>query len=188
VTFAISDVVGDRPEDIGSGPTLPDPTSLADAKAILARHRIAPPERGWSETVNVEEAEGWDADYRIVASGDTALKAAAAEAVSLGWEPILFDRHAQGEARDVARRHASAAMDALKAGRRAALISGGELTVTQSGKGRGGPGREYLLPSPSLWTAHPTSPPSPPTPTGWTEATMPPAPSSIRRPSTGPRC
>lgn len=141
-TLAMSDVVGDRPEDIGSGPTVADPTSLADAAAVLLRHGIAAPNRGWSETVKPEEAGSWHADYRIVAGGGTALDAAAAEAARLGWEPVLFDRQAEGEARIVAEAHAERAR---KAGRRAALISGGELTVTLAGKGSGGPSREYAL-------------------------------------------
>lgn len=145
VTLAISDVVGDRPEEIGSGPTVADPTSLEEAKAILGRHRIAVPDRGWSESVKPGEAKVWNADYRIIASGDTALEAAASEAMRLGWEAVPIDAHAQGEARDVARRHASIALETLRSGRRIALVSGGELTVTLSGQGSGGPSREYAL-------------------------------------------
>ena len=145
MTLTISDVVGDRPEDIGSGPTVPDPTTLADARAILARYHIAVPGRGWSETVKPDEAVGWNADYRIIASGDTALEAAASEAARLGWKPVLFDRRARGEAREVARHHAATAIEALRSGKRTALISGGELTVTLSGEGSGGPSREYAL-------------------------------------------
>ena len=145
VTLAISDVVGNRPEDIGSGPTVADPTSLEDAQAILARHGIDAPDRGWSETVKPSESKGWHADYRIIASSDTALGAAAREAARLGWEAVSIDAHAQGEARDTARRHASMALETLRSGRRIALISGGELTVTRSGQGSGGPSREYAL-------------------------------------------
>ncbi|HKR24046.1 MAG TPA: DUF4147 domain-containing protein, partial [Allosphingosinicella sp.] len=62
LTLAISDVANDRPEDIGSGPTVADPTTIAHAKAILARHRIDAPARGWSETVKRRAC-----DFRIVA-------------------------------------------------------------------------------------------------------------------------
>ncbi|TFI57001.1 DUF4147 domain-containing protein [Sphingomonas parva] len=135
VTLAISDVVGDRPEDIGSGPTAPDPTSIADAVAILGRHGIAAPEVGWSESVKAV-----DGTYRIVAGGRTALEAAAAKARTLGYDPVTLE--CEGEARDVARDHAARILSAAPG---TALISGGELTVTVRGDGTGGPNQEYAL-------------------------------------------
>jgi hydroxypyruvate reductase len=135
VTLAISDVVGDRPHDIGSGPTAADPTTLAQAKAVLARCGIYAPERGWSETP--KQVPG---DYRIVASGQTAVEAAAAKAAALGWRAIVSE--CEGEAREIGRAHAEAAMAAAPG---TALISGGELTVTVTGAGRGGPNQEYAL-------------------------------------------
>jgi hydroxypyruvate reductase len=135
VTLAISDVVGDSPEDVGSGPTAADPTSLADARAVLARHGIAAPRRGWSETPD-DVAGAW----RLVASGADALAAAAAEARRLGYEVRLL--HGEGEAREAGRAHARLALQAAPG---TALISGGELTVTVRGAGRGGPNQEYAL-------------------------------------------
>ncbi|HEX8483439.1 MAG TPA: DUF4147 domain-containing protein [Allosphingosinicella sp.] len=135
VTLAISDVVGDRPEDIGSGPTAADPSTLDEARAILERYSIPAPKRGWSET-----APRVPGEYRIVARAADALAAAAAEAERLGYPVRLLE--CEGEAREVGREHAAIA-SAMAPG--AALISGGELTVTVRGKGTGGPNQEYAL-------------------------------------------
>jgi glycerate 2-kinase len=135
LTLAISDVAGDRPEDLGSGPTAPDPTLIADARAILRRHGIEAPGAGWSES-----AKAVDGAYRIVAGGRDALDAAAAKAASLGYRPHIVE--ASGEAREAGRAHAALARS-LAPG--SALISGGELTVTVAGPGVGGPNQEYAL-------------------------------------------
>jgi glycerate 2-kinase len=135
VTLAISDVLGDSPEDIGSGPTAGDPTNLDEARAILDRFGIEAPERGWSETpARVPGA------YRIVARGADALAAAAAEAERLGYEVRRLE--CEGEAREVGRGHAVLALAAAPG---TAFISGGELTVTVRGGGIGGPNQEYAL-------------------------------------------
>ena len=134
VTLAISDVVGDRAHDIGSGPTVADPSTVKDAAAIL------PGDLPWSESVKTDEAESWQALYRVIATNDDALAAAATEARQLGYQVELLGRCC-GEAREVAHHHAELAR---KAGR-TALISGGELTVTVTGSGRGGPNQEYAL-------------------------------------------
>lgn len=136
LTLAISDVAGDRPEDIGSGPTAADPTTIADARAVLERHAVAAPPGGWSETP--DEVPG---EYRIVARAADALAAAAAEARALGYRPVLLGE-CRGEARRVARRHAG---QALAAAPGTALISGGELEVRVTGSGRGGRNQEYAL-------------------------------------------
>ena len=135
VTLAISDVVGDRAEDIGSGPTAADRSSVADARAVLARYGIDAPERGWSETPRRVPGV-----WRLVANAATALEAAAARARRLGYRVRLLE--CEGEAREVGRAHAEIA---AAAGPGAALISGGELTVTVRGAGRGGPNQEYAL-------------------------------------------
>jgi glycerate 2-kinase len=134
-TLAISDVVGDSPADIGSGPTAADPSSVEEAQAILRRYGIAAPDRGWSETPTAVPGA-----WRLVASAATALEAAAARARRLGYEVRLLE--CEGEAREVGREHAGLA---LAAGPGTALISGGELTVTVRGDGRGGPNQEYAL-------------------------------------------
>jgi hydroxypyruvate reductase len=134
-TLAISDVLGDAPEDIGSGPTAADATTLEEAKAVLRRHAIEAPAQGWSES-----AKSVPGDFRLVASGKDALAAAAAEARRLGYAPLVVE--SRGEAREVAREHAALALAAAPG---SALISGGELTVTVRGGGRGGPNQEYAL-------------------------------------------
>ena len=133
LTLAISDVVGDRPEDIGSGPTVADPSTVAEARAILARHGLAAP-LGES----AKEAAG---DFRLIAGAADLLAAAAAEAGRLGFQPVLLGE-CTGEAREVGRQHAGIART-LPPG--SALISGGELTVTVTGAGKGGPNLEYAL-------------------------------------------
>lgn len=135
VTLAISDVVGDAPEDIGSGPTAADPSTLDDARGVLARYSIAAPDQGWSETPTVVPGT-----YRVIARAADALKAAAAEAERLGYSVRLVE--CEGEAREVGREHAALAADAAPG---TALISGGELTVTVRGEGLGGPNQEYAL-------------------------------------------
>jgi hydroxypyruvate reductase len=134
-TLVISDVAGDAPEDVGSGPTAADPSSIEEARAILARYAIAEPDRGWSETP--KQVPGI---WRVVANAATALEAAAAKARRLGYQVRLLE--CEGEARDAGRRHAAVAS---AAGPGTALISGGELTVTVRGRGRGGPNQEYAL-------------------------------------------
>jgi hydroxypyruvate reductase len=135
VTLAISDVVGDSPEDIGSGPTAADPSSVDDARAILERYGIEAPGRGWSETP-AQVPGAW----RLVANAATALDAAATEAWRLGYKVRRLE--CEGEAREVGREHAALALAAEPG---TALISGGELTVTVRGSGRGGPNQEYAL-------------------------------------------
>jgi hydroxypyruvate reductase len=135
LSLAISDVFGDAPEDIGSGPTVTDPTSVEEARKVLRRHGIDAPASGWSESPKQVPGE-----YRIVARGRDALDAAAAQARRLGYAPVLTE--STGEAREVGREHAALA---LAAAPRTALISGGELTVTVRGGGSGGPNQEYAL-------------------------------------------
>ena len=135
VTLAISDVAGDSPHDIGSGPSAADPTTVEEARAALARHGVESPARGWSESVKQVAGE-----YRVVASGRDAAAAAAAKAEALGYAPVVVD--ASGEARDAGRRHAELVLGLPG---RSALVSGGELTVTVTGPGRGGPNQEYAL-------------------------------------------
>jgi glycerate 2-kinase len=135
VTLAISDVLGDRPEDIGSGPTAADPTTIEDARAVLRALAIELPAEGWSET-----PKSVPGDYRIVGRGRDAVAAAVAAAERLGYRPRGVE--CAGEARDVGREHGALARTMAPG---EALISGGELTVTMRGDGRGGPNQEYAL-------------------------------------------
>jgi len=152
VTLAISDVPGDDPAVIGSGPTVPDPTTLADARSIVDRYGLELPEaatRALSDPANETPKPGDDSfrgsDYRIVARPADALRAAADHAAAAGYECIVLGDRVEGEARDVAAEHARLARELNGQGRRAVLLSGGELTVTLRGKGRGGPNQEYAL-------------------------------------------
>jgi hydroxypyruvate reductase len=152
LTLAVSDAPGDDPSVIGSGPTVADPTTLADARAILARHGIAPsPEiaAALADPANESPKPGDTrlarADYRLVLTPREMIDAVCAQAARLGFEPVLLGDQLQGEAREVAAQHAALARDAARRGRRAAFISGGELDVTGAADGPGGRCREYLL-------------------------------------------
>jgi hydroxypyruvate reductase len=136
VTLAISDVPGDRPEDIGSGPSVADPSLLVDAIEVLRRYRIEPPERGWSESPKRVAGE-----FRLIAGNGDALAAAAGEARRLGYEPVVLEA-CTGEASEAGRAHARLALEQPPG---TALISGGELTVTLRGGGDGGRNSEYAL-------------------------------------------
>ena len=152
VTLAISDVPGDDPGVIGSGPTVPDRTSLAEARAIVAdlgpsvpvsvTAALADPR---NETLKAGDSVFAGSDYRIVATPALSLVAAKTEAERLGYKVQMLGDAIEGEAREVARAHARLALSAAKPGARLALLSGGELTVTVTGDGAGGPNQEYAL-------------------------------------------
>lgn len=152
VTLAISDTPGDEPETIGSGPTCPDPTTLADAKSIIAKYRIELPlsiaqalDDHANETPKPGDPIFSNARYELVATGRDSLDAAGDLARSLGYEVIMLGDSLEGEAREVALSHAQLAQKCLAEGHRAVILSGGELTVTVNGQGRGGPNQEYAL-------------------------------------------
>jgi glycerate 2-kinase len=152
VTLAISDVPGDDPAVIGSGPTVPDPTTLADARAIVGKYRLDLPAavtRALNDPKNESPKPGEaifaGSTYKILARPADALAAAQAHAHAAGYEPIVLGDRLQGEARDVAADHARLARELGASRRRVAILSGGELTVTLRGEGRGGPNQEYAL-------------------------------------------
>jgi glycerate 2-kinase len=152
VTLAISDVPGDDPSVIGSGPTVPDPTTLEDARAIVARFRLDLPaavskalDDPGNETPKPGDNIFAGSDYRIVARPADALRAAQGRAIEAGYECVVLGDRLQGEAREVAAEHARLARDLGAQGRRVVILSGGELTVTLRGEGRGGPNQEYAL-------------------------------------------
>jgi glycerate 2-kinase len=152
VTLAISDVPGDDPAVIGSGPTVPDPSTLEDARAIVARYGLELPDtvrRALEDPANETPKPGDDVfagtDYLIVARPADALAAAAERAKAAGYECIVLGGRLQGEAREVAAEHARLALSVRAEGRRAVILSGGELTVTLRGQGQGGPNQEYAL-------------------------------------------
>jgi hydroxypyruvate reductase len=151
-TIAISDVPGDDPAVIGSGPTVPDPTTLADARAIVARYRLGLPAsvtRALNDPTNESPKPGdkvfANTTFTLAARPADALRAAETSAADAGYEVVSLGANVEGEARDVAAAHAKLARDYRAQGKRAAILSGGELTVTIRGKGQGGPNQEYAL-------------------------------------------
>lgn len=152
VTLAISDVPGDDPSVIASGPTVPDPTTLAQALAGLARYKVVPPASvaalladAASETPKPGDAIFAKSTFQIVCRPADAVRAAVARAESLGYAVTDLGPDVAGEAREVAARHAALVLSCKRDQRKAAILSGGELTVTIRGKGRGGPNQEYAL-------------------------------------------
>lgn len=156
VAYAISDVPGDDPSIIASGPTVPDPSTFAEALEILVRYRIEPPPPVLKhlrdgaagkipETPKPGDALFAKARTEIVATPMKSLQAAAALADRNGYAAELLGDAIEGEAREVAAEHAKLALQARAQGRRVAIISGGETTVTVRGQGRGGRNCEYLL-------------------------------------------
>jgi glycerate 2-kinase len=152
VTIAISDVPGDDPAVIGSGPTVADPTTLADARATIARYRVdvsdavakalADPANETPKPGNVAFA---NSSYVLAARPEDVFDKAEAAIRAAGYECILLGTRIEGEAREVAVEHARIALTLRAQGKRAVILSGGELTVTLRGKGRGGPNQEYAL-------------------------------------------
>ena len=152
LTLAISDVPGDEPTAIASGPTVPDPTTLAQARAIVARYRLDLPAAARSllddeasETPKPGHDAFADSAFRIIARPADALAAAREAAEAAGYAVHDLGADLEGEAREVAQHHAGLARELKRQGRRAAILSGGELTVTLRGQGRGGPNQEYAL-------------------------------------------
>ena len=152
LTLAISDVPGDHPDEIGSGPTVGDRSTLADARAVLAKWGITPePEIAaallddGNETVKPGDARLAASTYKIVAAPKASIEAAAVKARVAGYRVIVLGDSLEGEARDVAAAHARLALDHQGRGERVAILSGGELTVTVRGNGAGGPNQEYAL-------------------------------------------
>jgi hydroxypyruvate reductase len=156
VTLAISDVPGDDPNDIASGPTVADPTTRDDARDVLRRYGIDAPDsvRAFLATVAAESVKPGDprlarAEYRLIATPQIALEAAADVARSHGVTPVILSDSLEGEARDVGK--VLAAIARQTATRRepfappCVLLSGGETTVTVRGEGRGGRNVECLL-------------------------------------------
>ncbi len=156
VALLISDVPGDDPATIASGPTSPDPSRCADALQILDRYRLQVPERvraflesGREETIKPGDPRLARCTQRIIASPRMALEAAAQRARNQGLTTLILGDDLQGEARELGRAHAQIARQVLERGQPLAapcvLLSGGETTVTVRHQGRGGRNAEYLL-------------------------------------------
>ncbi|HEY4163773.1 MAG TPA: glycerate kinase [Dongiaceae bacterium] len=155
VSLLISDVPGDDPSVIGSGPTVADPTSNADAQAVLKKYGMQVPEAVTRHLASSEAETPKPGDprlagvtTRIIGTPQAALDAAAKVASDAGYRPVILG-DLEGESRDVALVHAGIARQIARHGqpaeRPAAIISGGETTVTVRGHGRGGRDAEFLL-------------------------------------------
>jgi hydroxypyruvate reductase len=156
IALLMSDVPGDDPIDIASGPTVADPTSCADALAVLARYAIAPPphikamlEQGASESVKPGDPRLARNEAILVATPQAALDAAAEVAREAGYTVHILGDAIEGEAREVGKVFGGIARAVALKGEPFAppcvLLSGGETTVTVRGKGRGGRNVEFLL-------------------------------------------
>ena len=152
VTLAISDVPHDDPSAIASGPSVPDPTTLADARALVARYNLSIDDavRGALDDLRNESCKPGDpafirATFELIARPKDSLDAAVKVARDAGYAIVELGADLEGEAREVAAEHARLALKARAEGKRIAILSGGELTVTVRGNGRGGPNQEYAL-------------------------------------------
>ena len=156
LTLLISDVPGDDPIDIASGPTVGDPTTCADALAIVQRYRIELPpaarallESGAGESVKPADPRLARAQTRIVTAPQMALEAAAQVARAAGVQPCILGDSLEGEARDIGKALAGITRQVVRQGQPfqppCVLLSGGETTVTLRGDGRGGRNVEFLL-------------------------------------------
>jgi glycerate 2-kinase len=160
VGLVFSDVVGNDLGTVASGPTAPDGTTYTDALAVLDRYDVNAPtavrdrlERGASgdlpETLGPEDPLFDRVHNYAIADSLTAVEAAADEAASLGYTPLVLSSHIRGEAGEAAKTHSAIAEECRASGQPAeppvALVSGGETTVTGPGDGVGGPNGEFAL-------------------------------------------
>ena len=162
VTLAVSDVIGDPLETIASGPTVPDPSTYADALAVLDRYDLDTPaavrehlsagaDGEIAETPTAGDPAFDRSAAAIVGSGRTALDAAASAAADRGYEPLVLSTSVRGEAREAGTAHAAIAEECAASGSPvdppAVLLSGGETTVTvddNTDPGTGGPNAEFV--------------------------------------------
>jgi len=162
VTLILSDIVGDPLDAIASGPTVPDPTTYADALDILDKYRIrgeipaairnrleAGARGEVPETPKPDDLLFARVHNTIVGSNIQALEAARSEGRALGLTPMILSSSIEGETREIARMHAALAREVRTSGNPvkppACLISGGETTVTLRGSGKGGRNQEFVL-------------------------------------------
>lgn len=156
VNLLISDVPGDNPMDIASGPTVPDPTTRQDALDILRRYGIElpPAARAFLESADGESVKPNDPrlaglETHLIATPQMALEAAAEVARAAGVTPVMLGDTIEGEAKDVGKVFAGITHQIATRGhpfkRPCVLLSGGETTVTVKGEGRGGRNVEFLL-------------------------------------------
>ncbi len=162
LTFILSDVVGDRLDSIASGPTVPDPTTFQEAWDILekydllskvpstVRHHLLSGKEGKTEETPKPGDKVFDQVHNVlIGSNILALRAAEAEARSLGFNTLILSSSMVGETREAARFHGALVKEVFASGhpipRPACIISGGETTVTIKGQGKGGRNQEFVL-------------------------------------------
>ncbi|MGV8951014.1 MAG: glycerate kinase type-2 family protein [Cypionkella sp.] len=156
LSLVVSDVPGDDPAQVASGPTVPDATTREQARAMIAAWRIALPPKiaAWIAGEAGRAPDPRDAvfaqnEVRVIASARLSLEAAAAKAAALGIPAAILSDRIEGESRDVGQVHAAIAAEVATRNRPFArpvvILSGGETTVTLRGKGRGGRNSEFLL-------------------------------------------
>jgi hydroxypyruvate reductase len=156
VSFVVSDIPGDDPALVASGPTVPGNGNRADALDLIRLYDISLPPAvlahiasEMADAPRIDDPRFARNDIHLVASAAVSLEAAAAHARSLGIEAAILSDSIEGEAREVAHVHAAIAREILARnrpfGKPVVLLSGGETTVTLSGKGKGGRNSEFLL-------------------------------------------
>jgi hydroxypyruvate reductase len=207
----ISDVTGDAPTHVASGPCAPDPSTFQDALDVLKRYGVKAPiavrdrladgaKGGIPETPKPGSKVFRKVENRVIASAQQSLEAAAKFFITHDIHPAILGDSVTGEAREVAKVYGALAREIRQHGMPweppVALISGGETTVTVRGKGRGGRNCEFLLALARDWTGRKASTPSPATPTASTAPRTTPEQSWLRtrrsarrgRSSTRPQC
>ena len=156
IALILSDVVGDDLDVIGSGPTVPDRSTFADARRIFEKYAIRPPdsvceriERAQQETPKPGDPAFSRVHNLIIGSNRLAIDAAASEARALGYRTLVLSTFIEGETRDIATMHAAIVKEILSTGQPirppACVLSGGETTVTIRGTGLGGRNQEFVL-------------------------------------------
>lgn len=148
IALILSDVIGDDLDVIGSGPTVGDRSTIADARAVLAKYGIAQSAE-FHETPKPDDPAFEKVQNIIVGSNEQAIDAAARQAKALGYRTLVLSTRIEGETRDVAGVHAAIAKEILATARPlrapACVLSGGETTVTIQGTGLGGRNQEFVL-------------------------------------------
>jgi hydroxypyruvate reductase len=148
IALILSDVIGDDLDVIGSGPTVPDRSTMADARAVLEKYGITQT-TPFHETPKPGDAAFAKVQNIVVGSNAQAIDAAYAQARALGYKTMVLSTRIEGETREVAQVHAAVAKEILASGRPlkrpACVLSGGETTVTLRGDGKGGRNQEFVL-------------------------------------------
>ena len=149
IALILSDVIGDDLDVIGSGPTVGDRATVADARAVLKKYLVEEPHGVLRETPKPGDTRLSRVQNVIVGSNRLAMDAAAAKAKELGYKPLILSTFIDGETRDVAAMHAAIAKEIIAndrpARRPVCILSGGETTCTVRGTGLGGRNQEFVL-------------------------------------------